>query len=140
MRHGFPGFFPWLIHLGFTVAVIIGLALLIAYLLKRNKGGFRKHQAGQPQHGWHHQPPPFGPQPFTPPPPADALRILDERLARGEIEVDDYFTRKTALLGESPNGTVYKPTDQSAPGNPEPDAPTTPGEVPNEGYDAKDPE
>ena len=30
-----------------------------------------------------------------------ALQILDERLARGEIEVEDYMTRKAALLGAS---------------------------------------
>jgi hypothetical protein len=30
-----------------------------------------------------------------------ALQILDERLARGEIEVEDYMTRKAALLGNA---------------------------------------
>ena len=40
-----------------------------------------------------------------PPPPgagSDALRILDERLARGEIEVDEYTRRRDLLKGSGP--------------------------------------
>jgi hypothetical protein len=32
--------------------------------------------------------------------PQDALRVLDERLAKGEVEVKDYMERKAALLGD----------------------------------------
>ena len=33
---------------------------------------------------------------------SDALRILDERLARGEIDVDEYTRRRDALKGTNP--------------------------------------
>jgi putative membrane protein len=41
--------------------------------------------------------PPAAPQLTTGPPPAGAEQILAERLARGEIELEDYQTRLTAL-------------------------------------------
>ena len=34
------------------------------------------------------------------PQPRDALALLDERLARGDIEVSDYETRRRALTGQ----------------------------------------
>ena len=37
-------------------------------------------------------------------PAGSALRILDERLARGEIDVDDYTSRRNVLSGQ-PQGT-----------------------------------
>ncbi|AKE92781.1 MULTISPECIES: SHOCT domain-containing protein [Rhodococcus] len=33
----------------------------------------------------------------TPPPPADPLRVLDDRFARGEIDADEYQARRRAL-------------------------------------------
>ncbi len=41
----------------------------------------------------------------SPPPPilsSDPLRILDERLARGEIDVDEYARRRDILRGNGP--------------------------------------
>ena len=91
MRH-FPGpgmsgsgmLFGMLGFIG-TIVLLGLITLLVVFLVKRGK-----HGAGRPA-GYghpHHQPP-------LPP----ALQILDERLARGEIEVEDYMTRKAALLG-----------------------------------------
>lgn len=57
----------------------------------------------------------------------DAQRILDERLARGEIGVDEYLARSAALRGERPNGVPYRPdepTDDGPPAEPD-DTPTT---------------
>lgn len=94
--------------LGFigTLVVLALITLLVVYLVKRAKGKL-PGQPGAAGHHGHHRPP-------MPP----ALQILDERLARGEIEVEDYMTRKTALLGGS--GPV--PNEWT----PKPDAPTPP--------------
>ncbi|MCA0251178.1 MAG: hypothetical protein LCH76_02585 [Actinobacteria bacterium] len=52
----------------------------------------------------------------------DAQRILDERLARGEIGIDEYLARSAALRGDRPNGTQYRPDEPSDDGPPaEPD-------------------
>lgn len=91
MRH-FPGpgmngsgmLFGMLGFIG-TIVLLGLITLLVVFLVKRNKGGVGGHTGyGHP----HHRPP-------MPP----AVQILDERLARGEIEVEDYMTRKAALLG-----------------------------------------
>lgn len=101
---GFLGFIGTLVVLGL-------LALLVIYLVKRAKGG--KVGPGPMGHA-HHRPP-------MPP----ALQILDERLARGEIEVEDYMTRKSALLGNADPG-ANEWTPQQPP--PRPDAPKPEGE------------
>lgn len=57
----------------------------------------------------------------------DAQRILDERLARGEIGIDEYLARSAALRGERPNGTQYRPdepSDDGPPAEPDEDEPT----------------
>ena len=51
-----------------------------------------------------------GPDAAVPPPPpgtdaSDPLRILDERLARGDIDVDEYTRRKELLRDSSPAKT-----------------------------------
>lgn len=55
---------------------------------------------------------PVPPRPMAPP----ALQVLDERLARGEIEIDDYLNRKAALLGGVPSPAEWRPgpTEPSA--------------------------
>lgn len=54
----------------------------------------------------------------------DAQRILDERLARGEIDIDEYLARRAALNGERPNGMRYRPDEPTDDGPPaEPDGP-----------------
>jgi putative membrane protein len=68
--------------------VLLGLiTLFVIYLVKRSKGTLGKRAGFDHPH---HRPP-------MPP----AVQILDERLARGEIEVEDYMTRKAALLGSA---------------------------------------
>lgn len=42
-----------------------------------------------------------------------AQEILDERLARGQIDLPDYLARSAALRGEWANGTEYRPTEPS---------------------------
>lgn len=98
-----------------TLMVLALLALLVFYLVKRSKGA------------------PFGPgaplghHPQHRPPMPPALQILDERLANGEIEVEDYMTRKAALLGSNgPATNEWTPAQPPgpAPQQPKPDQPT----------------
>jgi len=42
-----------------------------------------------------------------------AQEILDERLARGLVELPDYLARSAALRGEWANGTEYRPAEPS---------------------------
>lgn len=76
-----------------ALAVLVALVVLIIKLLKgwRPKGRYA---------GWA----PQAAAPAAPEDPTDsALRILNERLANGEIEVDDYYARRTALKGPDPH-------------------------------------
>ncbi|MFZ1410059.1 MAG: SHOCT domain-containing protein [Micropruina sp.] len=70
-----------------------------------------------------------GPKPFvddlrqhahqaTAPQAPDALRILDERLARGDIDVDDYATRRNALVSGGYGSFRPEPTAPSDPPRP----------------------
>ena len=61
-------------------------------------------------------------RPMMPP----ALQILDERLANGDIEVEDYMTRKAALLGST--GPVANEWTPETPAPPQPEAPKPEGE------------
>ncbi len=85
----------------FTLLVIGLITAFVVFLVKRSKHGPGPHR--------HHGRPPFAP--FLPP----ALQLLDERLARGEIDVPDYLERKAAMLGEHP-----RPTEWTAAETPEP--------------------
>ena len=99
MLYGMFGFIGTLVLLGL-------LTLFVFYLVRRSKG-----KAGAPS-GFGH--------PHHRPPMPPALQILDERLARGEIEVEDYMTRKAALLGASGPAT-----NEWTPPQPPPAAPPT---------------
>ena len=98
MLYGMFGFIGTLVLLGL-------LTLFVIYLVKRSKG-----KAGKPA-GFDH--------PYHRPPMPPAVQILDERLARGEIEVEDYMTRKAALLGAAGpvtnEWTPQQPPADSAP-------------------------
>lgn len=112
-RMGDPSMFFGLIHGLFTLALLAGLVILIVMIVKK-KRGWQPPAGFFPGPHLHHQPP-----------MGDALRILDERLARGEIEIDDYVARKTALLGDRAPGMDYR-----GPGEP-PSAKTPPPEAGN---------
>jgi len=94
----------------FTLLVIGLITALVVFLVKRSKHGPGPHP--------HRGRPPFAP--FLPP----ALQLLDERLARGEIDVPDYLERKAAMLGEHPRPTEWT-AGPSAPGPEGPPAPAS---------------
>jgi uncharacterized membrane protein len=110
MLFGFLGFIG-------TLVVLALLTLLVVHLVKRAKG--RTFGPGGPgpmgHHAMHH------------PPMPPALQILDERLANGDIEVEDYMTRKAALLG-SAGPAANEWTPQATP--PQPEAPKPPADDP----------
>ncbi len=79
------GLFGLLVFLIF-VAVVVWVILTVA----RERG----HRHGHP-YGW-------GPGPSVPSDPTqDALKILNERFARGEISVDEYTERRDLIRGSS---------------------------------------
>lgn len=108
---GFLHMIGGLVGMVLFLAILLGLAAL-AYKFARKKGWVSGGH--RPGHGPRHEPgaPPPGPGPW------EALRILDERLARGEIEIADYQARRDALTG-----TGYPPFHQ-------PPAPPTAPEQP----------
>ncbi len=86
MRHAVGlrgGFFLVFLVLLLIVAVA---ALLLSMSQRRRDGGARD---GGARDGW---------------PGGSARKILDERLARGEIDVDDYTSRRNVLSGQ-PQGS-----------------------------------
>ena len=91
MMFGVAGFVGTLVFL--TLIVV-----LVVYLVRGNK------QAQPVAPGFH------GPLP-------PAVQILDDRLARGDIDIEDYLHRKAALMGDVPHPTEWMPTppDGSAP-------------------------
>lgn len=104
---GFTGFIG-------TLVVLTLIALFVLFLVKKAKG--KKFGPGVPGPMGHYHRPPMPP----------ALQILDERLARGEIEVEDYMTRKAALLGSS--GPATNEWTPPAPTPPQPESPKPEGE------------
>jgi putative membrane protein len=119
-HHFGPGLFGPLLAIGFLVLLTLAVAALAWWLIRRRKGraGFEPHPR------WHGGPPvPHpGAGPVPVPPPVSALQILDERLARGDLDVDDYLTRRAALLGDRPpNGTEFEHGQPSPPETPHSD-------------------
>lgn len=91
---GFLHVLAGLFGMALFFALLLGMALL-AYKLAVKKGWL----PGRPHRGPHGARPEPGAPHATQ--PGDALRILDERLARGEIEIADYKARRDALTGNS---------------------------------------
>jgi putative membrane protein len=73
------------------VIVIAALALLITLFIRRSR--FAHRFAGAPGTGFTSH--------WQASPTSDALRILNERFARGEIDADDYKQRRDLLNGQS---------------------------------------
>ena len=95
MRHQMPvhsmGILPYIIQGVFTLIFLALIVTLVLVLLKK----YRKGKLNLPV--------------FTAAAPAtesdpylSALKLLNERLANGDIDVDDYYTRRTALKGPDP--------------------------------------
>ncbi len=79
---------PWGMWILLAAALLVfagALALIIVTLFR--------HRAGPPG------PAAPVPGPGSPRPRPDALRILDERLARGEIDGDEYTRRRSLIEG-----------------------------------------
>jgi putative membrane protein len=76
--------FGWIMMLVVVALIVVGVILLVRGLSGRND----HNQAGQPQ-----GPPPAGPA------PKNALQVLEERYARGEIDREEFVQRKQDLLG-----------------------------------------
>ncbi|MCW3156420.1 hypothetical protein [Micropruina sonneratiae] len=122
-----------MICLALFFAVLLGL-LFLALRIARKKGLLPKRPFGPGHHG----PGPRGPrhEPGAPPHgpgPHEALRILDERLARSEIEIDDYQARRDALTGnrfppfqQPPHSPHTPPGPDGPPMPPVADHPTAP--------------
>ncbi len=70
-------------RLAVLVLIIVGIVLLVRYLSHRYPAGghFHSHGSGAP------------PAPQS----SGAMQILEERFARGEIDVDEFKSRKEAL-------------------------------------------
>jgi len=95
MRHPLPGhsfgMLPYIMQGVFSLIFLALLVTLVIVLVKKYRKG-NLHL------------PPFAP--MAPNPESDpylsALKLLNERLANGDIDVDDYYARRTALKGPDP--------------------------------------
>ncbi|MFJ5232806.1 SHOCT domain-containing protein [Kitasatospora sp. NPDC088391] len=88
-HHGPHGGMPWLLP-GLTFLVVVLLLAVLAAVLWRVSA--RRSAGGAPAPRW-----------GSPPGPVrhgEAERLLAERLARGEVEVEEYRRRLAALRGE----------------------------------------
>jgi putative membrane protein len=73
------------------VIVLAALALLVTLFIRRSRFAQRFATGSGPRFAAHSHPSPA----------SDALRILNERFARGEIDADDYRERRDLLQGPS---------------------------------------
>lgn len=94
----------------FLVLLLLAILALLVALLMRSPGVGQRGRRPDVPHPGAGFPPPGGPVP-----PPDALRILDERLARGDIDVTDYEARRRALTGDGRQPPTAPPTAPPAP-------------------------
>lgn len=111
-RMGGPGMFFGMAHGLFTLALLTALVVVVIMIIKKKKGA---HTASGFIPGLQPHQPPAG----------DAMRILDERLARGEIEIDDYVARRSVLMG-GPGMDYHAHPDAPFGGTATPAAPAAP--------------
>lgn len=120
--HHVPSFLGPLLAAGLLVLLAIAVAALVWWLVSRRRAKAHPGPGNPPR--WQPGPAPHPGPPPAPRPPANAVQILDERLARGDIDVDDYLTRRAALLGDRPpNGAEFHHGPAGSPPDPS-DAPT----------------
>jgi putative membrane protein len=81
------GLFEGLLQLLFLALIILGIVFLVQALRSREPGSRRTFEIP-------------GTKPTTPPTQDAALQILRERLAKGEIDPEDYEARRRILSGE----------------------------------------
>jgi putative membrane protein len=96
MHHGYwddgGGDWWWIPMTLMMIAFWGGLAWVAVTLIRHNA----HRPAGAPPA------PPYAAPPSPPSPPSDPREILADRLARGEIEIDDYRARVDALEHSPP--------------------------------------
>ncbi|MEY9848197.1 hypothetical protein [Streptacidiphilus sp. MAP5-3] len=102
-HHGGLWIFPVITMVIFWVLLLIIIVLLVRFMARRSRWNAQQaHQSGPgtaPGPGGWPGPPKWGPRAQAAP---SAEQLLAERLARGDIEVDDYYRRLAALRGEPP--------------------------------------
>jgi uncharacterized membrane protein len=94
MRHPLPGhsvgMLPYIMQGVFCLIFLAVLVTLVIVLVKK----YRKGKLHLPT---------FATTPNVESDPyLSALKLLNERLANGDIDVDDYYARRTALKGPDP--------------------------------------
>jgi len=95
MRHQLPGrsvgMLPYIMQGVFSLIFLALLVTLVIVLVKK----YRKGNLHMPTFV------PMAPN-VESDPYLSALKLLNERLANGDIDVDDYYARRTALKGPDP--------------------------------------
>jgi uncharacterized membrane protein len=85
------GILPYIIQGVFTLIFLALIVTLVLVLVKKYR------------HGKLHLPTFPAASPATETDPyLSALKLLNERLANGDLDVDDYYARRTALKGPDP--------------------------------------
>lgn len=97
IRHQMPahsmGILPYIIQGVFTLIFLALIVTLVMVLVRK----YRKGNLHLATFVGAAQAPSAESDPYN-----SALKLLNERLANGDIDVDDYYTRRTALKGPDP--------------------------------------